>query len=612
MAKKTYRPGRNLVIFFLGVGVLYGLVALGGNWKPELGLDLQGGTRITLIAEGNPSKSNLNEARKIIDQRVNASGVAESEVVVQGSRFIVVEIPGKTKGELVDVVKRQAQLRFRLVAETGDPQLVRAGKPAETPGTDPSSNPTSTPSSTPTSTPSSKPSSTPSDKPRPVPNVDPTPTPTPTPTPSAGASASPTAPARPALPACPTADIGKNPANGLKSTRCQTLAETMKWTEDASLRADWTQPFASFSCADAAVVDNPDEPMMACGEEIKDKDGNVFRTPYLLSKAIIEGTGLDDAGAAVPDKQVNWVVNIDLKGEYTYTKDDENYTQTKYKVKTNPTDIFSTVSGAYANTGKQFAMVLDGTVLSAPTFNAAISHGDSQIEGNFNETTAKDLANALKFGALPVAFKPDASSENIGPSLAGDQLSTGLLAGALGLLAVMFYCLFYYRGLGLVVLASLAIAAGITFGAVLLLSKTAGFTLTLPGIAGLIIGVGVTADSFVIFFERIRDEMREGRSMRVAVETGWKRARQTRMAANVVSLLSAAVLYLFATGVVKGFGFALGLSTAIDLAVLFWFTKPAVSWLAKFKFFNGGGRLSGLSAETLGMDAVPTSAGGKA
>jgi preprotein translocase subunit SecD len=145
---------------------------------------------------------------------------------------------------------------------------------------------------------------------------------------------------------------------------------------------------------------------------------------------------------------------------------------------------------------------------------------------------------------------------------------------------------------------------------VLLLGNTAGFTLTLPGIAGLVIGVGVTADSFIIFFERIRDEMREGRSMRLAVETGWVRAKKTRLAANVVSLLSAAVLYLFATGVVKGFGFALGLSTLIDLAILFWFTKPMVSFLARFTFFNGGGELSGLSKSTLGIDRAP--AGGKA
>lgn len=592
MAKKTYRPGRNLVIFFLGVGVLFGLVALGGNWKPELGLDLQGGTRITLIAKDSPSKDNLNEARKIIDKRVNASGVAESEVIVQGSRFIVVEIPGKTNRDLVDVVKRQAQLRFRLVAKSPQDLLQQVQQPIT-----PSSSPSTAPSSSPTA-PSSNPAAT--NRPRPVPKVDPTPT-APAATPSASPSSAPTtAPAD--LAACPTDKPGIDPGTGLTSTRCQTLAEVKAWAEAPP--EDWVAKFNSFTCpapGAAPAYDNPNEPMLTC-----DENG----LPYLLSKSIIEGTGLQDAGAQVPDREVNWVVTVDLKGDDTFTK---TYPQNEFA---KPTDVFADVTRTYSGTGRQFAMVLDGVVLSAPTMQAPITDGNSQITGNFTESSARDLANALKFGALPVAFEGDPTSENIGPSLAGDQLSTGLLAGGLGLGAVMLYCLFYYRGLGLVVLASLAIAAGVTYGAVLLLSETAGFTLTLPGIAGLIIGVGVTADSFVIFFERIRDEMREGRSMRVAVETGWKRARQTRMAANVVSMLSAVVLYLFATGVVKGFGFALGLSTAIDLAVLFWFTKPAVSWLAKFKFFNGGGRLSGLSRETLGMDADPVgavaTAGGKA
>ena len=595
MAKKTYRPGRNLVIFFLGVGVLFGLVALGGSWKPELGLDLQGGTRITLIAVDDPSKANLEEARKIIDKRVNASGVAESEVVAQGSRFIVVEIPGKTQRDLVDVVKRQAQLRFRLVAQ-GPQDLIAAQQPVT-----PQVTPSTAPSSSPSKAPSKAPSTGASNNPRPVPLADPTPTPTATPSsaPAASPSATPTAPAAPAAEiSCPLAKPVTNPATGLPSTKCDSLAEVMKFAETPP--DGWVQKFNSFSCpapGSAPVVDNPDEPLITC-------DANGL--PYLLTKSIIEGTGLQDAGAEVPDKDVQWVVTLDLKSDDKFTK---AYPAADYK---DPTDVFGKITSAYSGTGKQFAMVLDGTILSAPTMNAPITDGNSQITGDFTEETARNLANALKFGALPVAFESDPSSENIGPSLAGDQLSTGLIAGAIGLFAVMLYCLVYYRGLGLVVLASLALAAAITFGAVLLLSKTAGFTLTLPGIAGLIIGVGVTADSFIIFFERIRDEMREGRSMRVAVETGWKRARQTRMAANVVSLLSAVVLYTFATGVVKGFGFALGLSTAIDLAVLFWFTKPAVSWLAKFKFFNGGGPMSGLSASSLGMDAVGTTAGGKA
>ncbi len=198
----------------------------------------------------------------------------------------------------------------------------------------------------------------------------------------------------------------------------------------------------------------------------------------------------------------------------------------------------------------------------------------------------------------------------MGPTLAGDQLSAGLLAGGIGLGIVMLYCLLYYRGLGTVVIASLLVAGAITYGMVLLLSETAGFTLTLPGIAGLIVAVGITADSFIVLFERIRDEMRDGKSMRVAVESGWKRARNTAVAADAVSILAAVILYIFAAGVVKGFAFALGLTTIIDLVVFFFFTKPAVSWLARFPFFHSGHKLSGLNAETLGVDRVP--AGGTA
>lgn len=286
----------------------------------------------------------------------------------------------------------------------------------------------------------------------------------------------------------------------------------------------------------------------------------------------------------MPQGGVGWQVNLSIGGEGR--------------------QVFADLSRQMVGTEQQFAIVLDGNVISFPGFDGVITGGDAQISGDFTETEAKDLATSLKFGSLPISFTDDTTYEDVGPSLAGNQLKAGLTAAALGLLLVMIYCLLYYRGLGLVVLASLIVSAAVTFALVLLLAKTAGFTLTLPGIAGLIIGVGVIADSFVIFFERIRDEMREGRSMRVAVETGWKRARKTRVAANVVSLLSAAVLYIFATGVVKGFGFALGLSTLIDLAVLFWFTKPLVSYLARFRFFNGGGTLSGLSAGTLGIDRV--------
>ena len=317
---------------------------------------------------------------------------------------------------------------------------------------------------------------------------------------------------------------------------------------------------------------------------------------YLLSSSMIEGTELDTAAAEIPQSQVNYVVTLDFNGAGTKT--------------------FGDISRALVNTEKQFAIVLDGQVLSAPTMDALILDGRAQISGDFTQESAESLATSLKYGALPIAFE-DPSIETIGPSLAGDQLKAGLVAGAFGLGLVLLYCMLYYRGLGIVVVSSLLAAAAVTYALVLLLSETAGFTLTLPGIAGLIIAVGITADSFIIFFERIRDEMRDGKSMRVAVETGWKRAKVTRLAAQVVSLLSAAVLYIFATGAVKGFGFALGLTTIVDLAILFWFTKPMVTWLGRFTFFNSGHRLSGLSRETLGMDGTPAQraavpAGGKA
>ncbi len=349
--------------------------------------------------------------------------------------------------------------------------------------------------------------------------------------------------------------------------------------------------FQQYQCpaqGDTALVeDEPDKPLVTCDDE---------GVKYLLSPALIEGTELSGADAGIPQQQLDWVVSLDFDSSGT--------------------DKFTEISRALYGTEKQFAIVLDGQVLSAPTMDAVITNGKAEISGNFNEASATSLATSLKFGALPIAFQPNPPVETVGPSLAGNQLSAGLLAGGVGLLLVMIYCLFYYRGLGLVVLASLGVAGAATYAMVLLLSESANFTLSLPGIAGLIVAVGITADSFIVYFERIRDEMRDGKSMPVAVEAGWARARNTCLAADAVSLLAAVVLYIFAAGVVKGFAFALGLSTLIDLVVFFWFTHPMVSYLAKYSFFNSGHRFSGLSAETLGVDSITTStvrtAGGRA
>jgi preprotein translocase subunit SecD len=213
----------------------------------------------------------------------------------------------------------------------------------------------------------------------------------------------------------------------------------------------------------------------------------------------------------------------------------------------------------------------------------------------------------LKYGALPLAFDRG-EVQQISPTLGADQLQAGLLAGALGLILVLIYSILYYRGLGLITVGSLAIAGGLVYLLILLLGKWIGFTLTLAGIAGLIVAIGITADSFIVYFERIRDEVREGRSLRTAVETGWQRARRTIIVADFVSIIAAVLLYFFAVGGVRGFAFTLGLTTLIDLVVVFTFTKPITSIFSKLNFYSSGHPLSGFSAKSLGTISAPKEA----
>ena len=578
MARNKARPGRTVTVFFIGLAVCYGLVALIGTWKPALGLDLEGGTQIVLTAKGNVSKDNLNEAANIIDSRVNGSGVTEATVNTQSNNQVVVQVPGATNNNLVQTVVRQAQLRFRLVAQV----------PPSTTTPLPSSSASPSSGATPPSSPGpskSKATAKPSGKNRPpaLLGKDKTAkTPaksTATSSPSASPSAGPT-----------TAPGGGNVPDS--TTKVNYTPENQKAYQDALTWQTNPDPqsvavYNAYTCPSTKpVVDDPTLPLVTC-----DDQGNKF----LLSPALIEGTQIDSASAGAPGStqgQVQWTVNIQLDGKGSATQ----------------LKLSQAMAG---DQSKQFAIVLDGQVISTPYFESVITNGTSQISGNFTESSAKSLATSLKYGALPITFDKNATTiQVIGPSLAGDQLKAGITAGIVGLLLVMLYCLIYYRGLGLVVIASLLVAGATTYAMVLLLAKSAGFTLTLPGIAGLIVAVGITADSFIVFFERIRDEMRSGKSMRVAVQAGWIRARATCLAADSISILAAVVLYVFAAGVVKGFAFALGLSTVIDLAVFFWFTYPMVSWLTRFPFFNKGHKLSGLDAENLGLDRLP--AGGRA
>lgn len=607
MASKQLRPGRTLVVFFLGVAITYGLVAIAGNWKPQLGLDLEGGTSIRLVANGDPSEGGLEEARNIIDQRVNGKGVAEAEVTTQGGNQIVVEIPGDSREDLIDIVKRQAQLRFRLVAcsdyspcgaDTSTPQPENPLQPEVTVPTQPTEQ-----------QPSAELSDEPKGNNRPPVGFDSDADPTGDPSDEPTDTESPTEPA--ASESAPVDDVP-----GVDDQKFTApVDDELAWSQSPDQAA--AAEFAKYACTEdgtlvnadgspatvapnapvtTPLVDDPSKPLLTCEppENAPGTDQDRPAVKYLLSRAVIQGTDLSSASAGVPQSQVSWVVNLEVGGDGQ--------------------DAFTAISRALVGSERQFAIVLDGTVISAPTMDGLITNGQAQISGNFSETTANDLATSLKFGALPISFDDSSTQvQTIGPSLAGNQLAAGITAGLIGLALVMLYCLIYYRGLGLVVLASLVVAAGVTYGLVLLLGEAANFTLTLPGIAGLIVAVGITADSFIVYFERIRDEMRDGKSMRVAVETGWKQARNTCLAADAVSLLAAVVLFIFAVGVVKGFAFALGLSTLIDLVVFFFFTKPMVSSLARYKFFNRGHRMSGLDAAALGVESINVgTAGGRA
>jgi preprotein translocase subunit SecD len=556
------RPGLALAILVLAMALGAGTMALLQSWTPRLGLDLSGGTSITLTAEpaagqGEVTSAQLNEAVNIIRNRVGE--IAEAEVTTQGDRHIVVAVPGVNQDEIVKRVGTTAEMRFRQV-------LAQAAAGVPQPTTTPT--PTTTGSPTPGATTSPKPSAT-------TPGQTANPSATPTDAGQAGSAAvrgdaSTTTPSPTTSPA-PTQKPGSS-----KEPRAVTGDIVINTT---GATPEQQAKLAAFQCDDYdRTKDHPDQDLMAC-----DEGGG---TKYLMGPAIVLGTQIGTATPGMDQYQTQWIVNLELKGQGTKNFAKASAQLVNLHDKT-PLD--------------QFAIVLDGKVVSAPVMQAVISDGKSSIEGQFTQQSATDLANVLKYGALPLSFETS-SVETVSPTLGSDQLTGGLIAGAIGLGLVVLYSFFYYRGLGLVVVLSLAVAAGMTYEAAVLLGKAQGFTLTLAGIAGLIVAVGITADSFVVYFERLRDEVRDGKTLRTAVETGWNRARRTILAADSISLLAAVVLYFLSVGNVRNFAYALGLTTLIDLVVVFLFTKPLLSLLAKTKFFGQGHRFSGLNPEKLGVD----------
>jgi len=545
--------------------VLFGGIAAAATWAsaqwtPKLGLDLEGGTEMTLepvLADPSQqvNQGQLEKARDIISQRVDSYGVAEAEVTTQGGRNIVVSIPGTPDAATLDAIRKPSQLRFRavLAADSGSPQSAATGTATATDTTG-----TGTPSSTAT-------------------------TPPPAFTPDAPATNAATSANR-AIPQALMADPTPAPTDGATGTGTATPTAT---PTDASDPA-WVTPeildqFTKLDCSKPesvnAVVDDPTKPLVTCSEDKAAK--------YILGPVEVDGTDIADASAGYQTSQNGQPTNV-VEVMLKFTGDGA-------KKFGDVTTRLVRLQGVR----NQFAIVLDKQVISAPTTQAAITNGQASITGNFTIESARALANQLKFGALPMSFTLQ-TQDDISPTLGSEQLKLGLLAGLIGMLLVIVYSLLQYRLLGLVTVASLVIAAILTYGVLTFLGWAYNFRLTMAGVTGVIVAIGVTADSFIVYFERIRDEVREGRPLVAAVEAGWGRARRTILAADAVNFLAAAVLYFLAASNVRGFAFTLGVTTLIDLAVVFLFTHPVVGILAHTKFFSSGHKWSGLDPERLG------------
>ena len=522
-ASSTVKSARKSLIWLLVI--IFGLAGLIGfgstteenaSFTPKLALDLQGGTQIILsplLLDGQAvTTEQLDQAVSIIRQRVDASGVSESQVITQGDTNIIVSIPGIPDENTLALIKASAKLEFRPVLITS------AGTPtAEVDGAG-TSDPDATESPAPEETP---------------------------------AAEEPTA----------------SPTDG--SDLNWITPEIQKEFDDIDCASVFREP---------GQIDDPAVPLVTC-------DVNGF-TKFILGPVEVDGANISDASNGTVTSSTGastntWAVNLEF---------DEI-----------GTEGFSTVTQRLfplEQPRNQFAITLDGFVITAPTTQAVITNGSAQITGSFDRESSKVLADQLKYGSLPIGFEVQ-SQENISATLGQDQLTSGLLAGLIGLILVVIYSAFQYRGLVIVTVGSLLVAAVLVYLLIAFLSWRQGYRLSMAGVAGLIVAIGITVDSFIVYFERVRDEIREGRNLEVAVENAWKRSIRTILASDAVSFTAAATLFLLTVGNVRGFAFTLGLTTIVDLIVVLLFTHPLLRLLARTKFFSSGHPWSGFDSKAL-------------
>ncbi|MFF8194374.1 protein translocase subunit SecD [Streptomyces bobili] len=555
-ASAQSKPWRSLALILIAIVGLTGGMFLSGHTTPRLGIDLAGGTSITLEAKADQgsaiNKANMDTAVEIMNRRVNGLGVSEAEVQTQGDRNIIVNIPkGINSKEAREQVGTTAKLYFRpvLASEPSGPAASTSPSPSASGSPSASPSPSTSASAGEKASSSTSPSASATSQGRAVTDALKADT-TPSPSASASASTSPSASAPPA--------------------------------DEAALQAKYTSLDCTKDKQRSVLGEGvkPGDTTVACGQI----DGAWYK--YLLGPAAVDGTEVDEA-KAVYDTQTaaGWQVTMDFNSKGAKK--------------------FADITGQLAQNQQpqnQFGIVLDGEVVSSPYVSSSIAGGQAQISGSFTQEEAQGLANMLSYGALPLSFQ-ESSVQTVTAALGGDQLRAGLLAGAIGLALVIVYLVAYYRGLSLIAIASLLVSAALTYVIMSLLGPTIHFALNLPAVCGAIVAIGITADSFIVYFERVRDEIREGRSLRPAVERAWPRARRTILVSDFVSFLAAAVLFLVTVGKVQGFAFTLGLTTVLDVVVVFFFTKPLMTLIARRKFFASGHKWSGLDPKSLGAQA---------
>jgi len=607
-----------ILVIIIGFGALVaGTMRNKASLTPGLALDLEGGTQIILTpttSDGSAiSDEDVEQAIEVIRQRVDASGVSEAQISRQGGQNIVVSLPGKPSQATLELVRTSAVMYFRPVLRILPGSAQQAAKNIAS--QNPSGAATPAPTGQPTAQAEAQPDSGASGEATQAAedsagteegsseSDQPTATPTPSAQPTAQSTAQPRTPEEIAKQLADVNQDGVISSDPLPATSQDNSSDS--WITEKLLYDGYMT-----DCSDpknlTGQTQDPKVAVISCSKDA----GSQQHGAYILGPADITGTELKSANSGLETDSRGqttnkWVVSLAFNPDGTKKFSELSKRLLAYRDQASAAGAQGAQNPqAQNNQDKaQFAIVLDGLTIMASGFNqdvhSPITDGRVQITGNFNQNQANTLANQLSFGSLPLSFTVQ-SEQQISATLGTEQLRNGLIAGLIGFGLIILYLAWQYRGLAVVAVASLAVAAAGTYLVIAALSATMGYRLSLAGVAGLIISIGITVDSFIIYFERVRDEVRQGRTLRTAIDEGWKHARRTILVSDAVNLVAAIVLYFLAVGGVQGFAFTLGVTTCVDLAIIIFFTHPFMEWIIHFRFFGEGHRLSGLDPEHLG------------